>query len=76
MLVVVLLFIPVVLAYQIWAYNMFRTKLAEEGLAFGRRVLIRIFQSAGCLVCELIDESIDVINSRYFLILLFFESEI
>ncbi len=33
MLVVVLIFIPVVLAYQIWAYNMFRTKLTEEDLA-------------------------------------------
>ncbi len=30
MLVVVLLFIPVVLAYQIWAYNLFRTKVGEE----------------------------------------------
>lgn len=34
MLVVVLLFIPVVLAYQVWAYNMFRTKLSEEDLAY------------------------------------------
>lgn len=33
MLVVVLMFIPVVLAYQIWAYNMFRTKLEPEDLA-------------------------------------------
>lgn len=33
MLVVVLLFIPVVLVYQIWAYNTFRTKVTEEDLA-------------------------------------------
>jgi len=33
MLVVVLLFVPVVLAYQIWAYNLFKTKLTEEDLA-------------------------------------------
>ncbi|MDA8137875.1 MAG: cytochrome d ubiquinol oxidase subunit II [Desulfobacteraceae bacterium] len=33
MLIVVLLFIPVVLAYQIWAYHMFRTKVTEEDLA-------------------------------------------
>jgi cytochrome d ubiquinol oxidase subunit II len=33
MLVVVLLFIPVVLAYQIWAYNMFRAKVTQEDLA-------------------------------------------
>jgi len=33
MLVVVLLFIPVVLVYQIWTYNLFRHKLTEEDLA-------------------------------------------
>ena len=32
MLVVVLLFVPVVLVYQIWAYNMFSKKLTEEDL--------------------------------------------
>lgn len=33
MLVVVVLFIPVVLAYQIWAYTLFRTKVSGEELA-------------------------------------------
>lgn len=33
MLVVVLLFIPVVLAYQIWAYHLFRNKVTREDLA-------------------------------------------
>lgn len=33
MLVVVLLFIPVVLAYQIWAYHLFHTKVTREDLA-------------------------------------------
>jgi cytochrome bd ubiquinol oxidase subunit II len=33
MLVVVLLFIPVVLAYQIWAYHLFHTKVTHEDLA-------------------------------------------
>ncbi|MBT8341730.1 MAG: cytochrome d ubiquinol oxidase subunit II [Desulfatitalea sp.] len=33
MLVVVLLFIPVVLAYQIWAYKMFSGKVTQEDLA-------------------------------------------
>jgi cytochrome d ubiquinol oxidase subunit II len=33
MLVVVLLFIPVVLAYQIWAYHLFRSKVTREDLA-------------------------------------------
>jgi len=34
MLVVVLLFIPVVLAYQIWAYHLFRTKVTGEDLVY------------------------------------------
>jgi cytochrome d ubiquinol oxidase subunit II len=34
MLVVVLLFIPVVLAYQIWAYHLFHTKLTREDMAY------------------------------------------
>jgi cytochrome d ubiquinol oxidase subunit II len=33
MLIVVLLFIPVVLAYQIWAYKMFSVKVTDEDLA-------------------------------------------
>jgi cytochrome d ubiquinol oxidase subunit II len=33
MLVVVVLFIPVVLSYQIWAYTLFRTKVNGEELA-------------------------------------------
>lgn len=32
MLIVVVMFIPVVLAYQIWAYNLFRTKLTPADL--------------------------------------------
>jgi cytochrome d ubiquinol oxidase subunit II len=34
MLVVVILFIPVVLAYQIWAYNVFKTKVAQEDMFY------------------------------------------
>ncbi|MBI5552111.1 MAG: cytochrome d ubiquinol oxidase subunit II [Desulfobacterales bacterium] len=34
MLVVVLLFIPVVLAYQIWAYHLFRTKMTGEDMVY------------------------------------------
>jgi cytochrome d ubiquinol oxidase subunit II len=30
MLIVVLMFIPVVLVYQIWAYNLFKTKVTQE----------------------------------------------
>jgi len=33
MLVVVSLFVPLVLTYQIWAYHLFHTKLGEEDLA-------------------------------------------
>lgn len=33
MLLVVLLFIPVVLAYQVWAYHMFHSKLTDDDLA-------------------------------------------
>ena len=33
MLIVVILFIPVVIGYQIWAYNLFRDKLTAEDLA-------------------------------------------
>jgi cytochrome bd ubiquinol oxidase subunit II len=32
MLIVVLMFIPVVLVYQIWAYNLFKTKVSQEDL--------------------------------------------
>jgi cytochrome d ubiquinol oxidase subunit II len=34
MLVVALIFVPIVLAYQIWAYNLFRGKVTEEDLAY------------------------------------------
>ncbi len=34
MLIVVLLFIPIVLIYQIWAYNLFKGKLKKEDLAY------------------------------------------
>jgi cytochrome d ubiquinol oxidase subunit II len=34
MLIVVLLFIPVVLIYQIWAYHLFKGKLKKEDLAY------------------------------------------
>jgi cytochrome bd ubiquinol oxidase subunit II len=34
MLVVVILFIPVVLAYQIWSYNLFKDKLTVKDLAY------------------------------------------
>jgi cytochrome d ubiquinol oxidase subunit II len=34
MLVVVLIFIPVVLAYQIWAYHLFHTKVTSEDMAY------------------------------------------
>ncbi|WP_246805131.1 cytochrome d ubiquinol oxidase subunit II [Desulfosarcina cetonica] len=33
MLIVVLLFIPVVLAYQVWAYKLFSVKVTDEDLA-------------------------------------------
>jgi cytochrome d ubiquinol oxidase subunit II len=33
MLIVVILFIPVVLVYQVWAYAVFSKKLTEEDLA-------------------------------------------
>jgi cytochrome d ubiquinol oxidase subunit II len=32
MLMVVLLFIPVVIVYQIWAYNMFKGKVTQADL--------------------------------------------
>jgi cytochrome bd ubiquinol oxidase subunit II len=32
MLIVVLMFIPVVLVYQIWAYNLFKTKVTQQDL--------------------------------------------
>jgi cytochrome d ubiquinol oxidase subunit II len=34
MLTVVLIFVPVVLAYQIWAYNLFKGKVTKEDLAY------------------------------------------
>jgi cytochrome d ubiquinol oxidase subunit II len=33
MLIVALLFVPVVLAYQVWAYNLFKRKITEEDLS-------------------------------------------
>jgi len=33
MLVVVLIFVPIVLAYQIWTYNLFKGKVTEEDVA-------------------------------------------
>jgi len=33
MLTVVIIFVPIVLAYQIWAYNLFKDKVTEEDLA-------------------------------------------
>jgi cytochrome d ubiquinol oxidase subunit II len=35
MLVVVLLFIPVVLVYQFWAYNLFKTKISPQEIEIG-----------------------------------------
>jgi cytochrome d ubiquinol oxidase subunit II len=32
MLIVVIIFVPIVLAYQIWAYNLFKVKLKKEDL--------------------------------------------
>ena len=34
MLVVVILFLPVVIGYQIWAYNLFKDKVTKEDLAY------------------------------------------
>jgi hypothetical protein len=34
MLVVVLIFVPIVLAYQIWTYNLFKGKVTEEDVAY------------------------------------------
>ena len=34
MLVVVIMFIPVVIGYQIWAYNLFKGKITKEDLAY------------------------------------------
>jgi cytochrome d ubiquinol oxidase subunit II len=34
MLTVVIIFVPIVLAYQIWAYNLFRTKVEKEDLVY------------------------------------------
>ena len=34
MLVVVTIFVPIVLAYQVWAYNLFKTKVTLEDLAY------------------------------------------
>jgi cytochrome d ubiquinol oxidase subunit II len=35
MLIVVILFIPLVLAYQIWAYHLFKGKVSAEESAYG-----------------------------------------
>ena len=34
MLVVVMIFIPIVLLYQIWTYNLFKGKVTAEDLAY------------------------------------------
>jgi cytochrome d ubiquinol oxidase subunit II len=34
MLIVVIIFVPIVLAYQAWAYNLFKTKVTAEDLAY------------------------------------------
>jgi cytochrome bd ubiquinol oxidase subunit II len=34
MLVVVVIFVPIVLAYQAWAYNLFKTKANLEDLVY------------------------------------------
>jgi cytochrome d ubiquinol oxidase subunit II len=34
MLIVVLIFVPIVLIYQIWTYNLFKGKVTEEELAY------------------------------------------
>jgi cytochrome d ubiquinol oxidase subunit II len=34
MLVVVVIFVPIVLAYQAWAYNLFKGKITKEDLAY------------------------------------------
>lgn len=34
MLIVVIIFIPIVIAYQIWAYNLFKEKVTKEDLAY------------------------------------------
>ena len=34
MLVVVVIFVPIVLAYQAWAYNLFKTKVTSEDLVY------------------------------------------
>ncbi len=33
MLIVVLIFLPIVIAYQAWAYNLFENKINQEDLA-------------------------------------------
>jgi len=34
MLVVVIIFVPIVLAYQIWTYNLFKAKVTEEDMVY------------------------------------------
>ena len=34
MLIVVVLFVPLVLAYQVWAYNLFKTKVVQEDMIY------------------------------------------
>jgi cytochrome d ubiquinol oxidase subunit II len=34
MLVVVIIFVPIVLAYQIWTYNLFKGKVAEDDMVY------------------------------------------
>ncbi len=34
MLIVAAVFVPIVIAYQIWAYNLFKDKVTREDLAY------------------------------------------
>jgi cytochrome d ubiquinol oxidase subunit II len=34
MLIVVIIFLPIVIGYQIWAYNLFKGKVTKEDLAY------------------------------------------
>jgi cytochrome d ubiquinol oxidase subunit II len=34
MLVVVIIFVPIVLVYQIWTYNLFKSKVTQEDMVY------------------------------------------
>jgi cytochrome d ubiquinol oxidase subunit II len=34
MLIVVIIFLPIVIGYQIWTYNLFKGKVTKEDLAY------------------------------------------